>query len=311
VAGSDRYRAHELYGEHCRRARVCVAGRAAADAESRALALGCANFAGGLFGAMPSGGGTTQTAVNRKAGARTQVAALVTALVSLATLLVLAPLIGVMPQAALAAVVVAYSIDLIKPIEFGVIRRVRRIEFTWALIAFVGVVLLGTLQGILVAVIASLVSLAQQAYDPPVHVIGRKRGTDVFRPRSSDHPDDESWPGLLILRVEGRAFFLNAQRIGDRMSHFIATAHPTVVILDGRALIDIEYTALKMLVEAEENLRSHGITLWLSSLNPQVLKTVQQSPLGETLGRARMFFNLQNAVAQYERLQSNIKSIGA
>jgi MFS superfamily sulfate permease-like transporter len=133
----------------------------------------------------------------------------------------------------------------------------------------------------------------------------------VFRPRSSDHPDDESWPGLLILRVEGRAFFLNAQRIGDRMSHFIATAHPTVVILDGRALIDIEYTALKMLVEAEENLRSHGITLWLSSLNPQVLKTVQQSPLGETLGRARMFFNLQSAVAQYERLQSNIKSIGA
>jgi sulfate permease, SulP family len=275
------------------------------------LALGCANFAGGLFGAMPSGGGTTQTAVNRKAGARTQLAALVTALVSLATLLVLAPLIGLMPQAALAAVIVAYSIDLIKPIEFVVIRRVRRIEFRWAIIAFVGVVLLGTLQGILVAVIASLLALSQQTYDPPVHVIGRKRGTDAFRPRSSDHPDDESWSGLLILRVEGRAFFLNAQRIGDRMSHLISTEKPTVVILDGRALIDIEYTALKMLIEAEENLRSHGITLWLSSLNPQVLKTVQHSPLGETLGRARMFFNLQSAVAQYERLQSNIKSIGA
>ena len=271
------------------------------------LALGCANVGGGLLGAMPAGGGTTQTAVNRKAGARTQLAALVTAAVSLATLLVLAPLIGLMPQAALAAVVVAYSFDLIKPIEFAVIRRVRRIEFVWALIAFVGVVLLGTLQGILVAVIASLLSLAQQAYDPPVHVIGRKRGTDVFRPRSSDHPDDESWPGLLILRVEGRAFFLNAQRIGDRVSHLISTAHPTVVILDGRALIDIEYTALKMLIEAEENLRNHGITLWLSSLNPQVLKTVQQSPLGDTLGRARMFFNLQSAVAQYERQQSSVK----
>lgn len=271
------------------------------------LALGCANVGGGLLGAMPAGGGTTQTAVNRKAGARTQLAALVTAAVSLATLLVLAPLIGLMPQAALAAVVVAYSFDLIKPIEFAVIQRVRRIEFVWALIAFVGVVLLGTLQGILVAVIASLLSLAQQAYDPPVHVIGRKRGTDVFRPRSSDHADDESWPGLLILRVEGRAFFLNAQRIGDRMSHLISTAHPTVVILDGRALIDIEYTALKMLVEAEENLRNHGITLWLSSLNPQVLKTVQHSPLGDTLGRARMFFNLQSAVTQYERQQSSVK----
>jgi sulfate permease, SulP family len=267
-------------------------------------ALGCANLAGGLLGAMPAGGGTTQTAVNRKAGARTQLAALVTAAVSLATLLVLAPLIGLMPQAALAAVVVAYSIDLIQPGEFLVIRRVRRIEFRWAVIAFVGVVLLGTLQGIIVAVVASLFALAQQAYDPPVHVVGRKRGTDVFRPRSSEHPDDESWPGMLILRIEGRAFFLNAQRIGDRMSQLIATEQPTLVILDGRSLIDIEYTALKMLIEAEERLRTHGITLWLASLNPQVLKTVQQSPLGETLGRARMFFSLHSAVAQYEQLQS-------
>jgi MFS superfamily sulfate permease-like transporter len=256
---------------------------------------------------MPAGGGTTQTAVNRRAGARTQLAALVTAAVSLAMLLVLAPLIGLMPQAALAAVVVAYSIELIRPVEFAVIRRVRRIEFAWAVIAFVGVVLLGTLQGIIVAVMASLVALAQQTYDPPVHVIVRKRGTDAFRPRSSDHPDDESWPGLLILRVEGRAFFLNAQRIGDRMSQLISTAHPTVVILDGRALIDIEYTALKMLVEAEENLRSRGITLWLSSLNPQVLKTVQHSPLGDTLGRARMFFTLQSAVAHYEQRQAHVK----
>ena len=71
----------------------------------------------------------------------------------------------------------------------------RRTEFRWAVIAFVGVVLLGTLQGILVAVIASLLALAQQAYHPTVHVLGRKRGTDVFRPRSAEHPDDESWPG--------------------------------------------------------------------------------------------------------------------
>ena len=287
-------------------ARAFAAPEEPRPAPNRELrALGCANLAGGLLGAMPAGGGTTQTAVNRKAGARTQLAALVTAAVSLATLLVLAPLIGLMPQAALAAVVVAYSIDLIRPGEFAVIRRVRRIEFRWAVIAFIGVVVLGTLQGIIVAVIASLFALAHQAYDPPVHVIGRKRGTDVFRPRSPDHPDDESWPGLLILRIEGRAFFLNAQRIGDRMSQLIATEKPALVILDGRSLIDIEYTALKMLIEAEERLRTHGITLWLASLNPQVLKTVLQSPLGETLGRARMFFNLHSAVAHYEQLQSN------
>jgi high affinity sulfate transporter 1 len=266
------------------------------------LATGLANVAGGLFGAMPAGGGTTQTAVNRKAGARTQLAGVTTALTALATLSVLAPAIGLMPQAALAAVVVAYSVDLIKPHEFREILRVRGIEFRWAMIACVGVVLLGTLQGILVAVVASLLALAHQAYDPPVHVIGRKRGTDVFRPRSSDHPDDETWPGLLILRVEGRAFFLNAQRIGDKIWHAIAAEKPTVVVLDGSALIDLEYTALLMLVEAEAKLRHQGITLWLASLTPETLKVVQQSSLGKTLGRPRMFFNVQSAVQHYEQV---------
>jgi high affinity sulfate transporter 1 len=268
------------------------------------LAIGLANVAGGVFGAMPAGGGTTQTAVNRKAGARTQLAGLTTAVTALATLLVLAPVIGLMPQAALAAVVVAYSVDLIKPHEFRDIRRVRRIEFHWAVIACVGVVLLGTLQGILVAVVTSLLSLAHQAYDPPLRVIGRKRGTHVFRPRTSDHPDDEAWAGLLVLRIEGRAFFLNAQRIGDKIWHVIEAEKPTVVVLDGSALLDIEYTALMMLVEAEAKLRQQGITLWLASLNPGTLRVVQQSSLGTTLGRSRMFFNLQSAVLHYEQIRS-------
>jgi high affinity sulfate transporter 1 len=275
---------------------------------SELLAIGAANVAGGLFGAMPAGGGTTQTAVNRKAGARSQAAGLVTAATSLGTLLVLAPIIGLMPQAALAAVVVAYSLDLIKPAEFLEIRRVRRIEFRWALIACVGVVLLGTLQGILVAVIASLVALAQQTYSPPVYVIGRKRGTEVFRPRSADHPDDESWPGLLILRVEGRAFFLNAQQIGDKITQAIESAKPDVLLLDGSALIDIEYTALKMLTDAEAKLQQQGITLWLAALNPEALKMIQHSSLGEALGRPRMFFNLPSAVQEYERLRATAVS---
>ena len=275
------------------------------------LATGAANVAGGLFGAMPGGGGTTQTAVNRKAGAQSQLACLVTAAIAVATLLILGPVIGLMPQAALAAVVVAYSFDLIKPIEFRDILAVRRVEFRWALVAFAGVVLLGTLQGILVAVIVSLLALAQQAYHPALHVLGRKRGTDVFRPRSAEHPDDESWPGLLIVRVEGRAFFLNAQRIGDRLWALVDESKPAVLLLDGRSLIDIEYTALKMLTEAEERLRRHGVTLWIASLTPDVLKVVQQSPLGGRLGRERMFFNVQTAVQRYEQNAGTAAALGS
>jgi sulfate permease, SulP family len=263
------------------------------------FATGLANAAGAAFGAMPAGGGTSQTAVNRSAGARTPVAAIVTAALTVLTLLVLAPLIGLLPQATLAAIVIVYSIGLIQPAEFRVIRNVRRMEFRWALAALAGVVLLGTLKGILVAIIVSLGALAHQVADPPVHVIARKRGTNVFRPRSGEHPDDETFPGLLMLRIEGRIFFANAERIGQKVRPLVEEARPRVVLVDLRAVPDLEYTALKMFTEAEERERERGVELWLVGLNPAVLEVVQRSPLGERLGRERMHFNLETAVAKY------------
>lgn len=266
------------------------------------LALGLANAGGGVFGAMPGGGGTTQTAVNRRAGAHTQLAGLVTAAAAVATLLLLAPLIALMPSATLAAVVVAYSVELIQPAQFAEINRVRRVEFFWALIAFAGVIFLGTLQGILVAILASLVALAHQACNPPVYVLGRKPGTDVFRRLSAEHPDDQTWPGLLLLRTEGRMFFASAPGVELKMMEFVAAARPAVVVIDCGAVFDIEYTALKMLTEAEERLRKHGVALWLTALNPEVLAMVQRSQLGATLGSERLIFNLEMAVEKYERM---------
>ena len=279
-----------------------AAGRAFAQEGERPrpsqelVAIGAGNVIGGLFGTMPSGGGTSQTAVNVGAGARSQIAGATTALVAVACLLFLGPAIGLMPQAVLAAVVIATSIGLIQPHEFREILAVRRVEFSWALVAFAGVVLLGTLKGILVAVIASLVFLAAQAQNPPVYRLGRKRGTNVFRALSAEHPDDETFPGLVLLRVEGRVFFANAQRIADRIAPLAADAKGKVVVLDCSAILDLEYTALKMLTEAEERLRRQGTLLCLAALNPQVLRVIGAAPLGATLGRERMFFNLEQAV---------------
>ena len=263
------------------------------------FALGAANVVGGLFGAMAAGGGTSQTAVNRRSGARTQVAELVTAAVALATLLLLAPLIALIPQVALAAIVIVYSVELFKPAEFREIWNVRRAEFHWAASAVLGVLLLGTLKGIIVAVVVSLLALAYGAYNPPVYAVGRKRGTNVFRPLSMEHPNDETWPGLLILRTEGRVFFANAQRVGEQMLPLIEAAQPTIVVLDGSAVIDIEYTALKMLAEAEEKLREDGVALWLAGLNPHVLDMVRRSRLGLALGPDRLFANVEMALAAY------------
>jgi sulfate permease, SulP family len=263
------------------------------------LATGFANAGGAFFGAMPAGGGTTQTAVNRLAGARSQFAEIVTAAVGLGTILLLAPVLALMPQATLAAVVIVYSIGLVKPSEFQAILGIRRTEFTWALAALIGVVLLGTLKGILVAIVLSLIGLASQVADPPVHVLGRKPGTNVFRPRTREHPDDESYPGLLLLRLEGRVFFANAQHIGEKIGLLVNEMKPSVVAIDLSAVPDLEYTALKMLTEGERRQRERGVTLWLVGLNPGVLQMVQKSPLGSALGRERMHFSLELAVARY------------
>jgi MFS superfamily sulfate permease-like transporter len=268
------------------------------------LATGLANVGGALLGAMPAGGGTSQTAVNRLAGARTQVAALVTAGATLVTMFVLAPAVEKMPQATLAAVVLVYASGLINLAEFGAILRIRRRGFAWIIVAFAGVVLLGTLRGIAVSVIVSLLALASQVANPPVYMLGRKPGTNVFRPRSSEHPDDETFPGLLLLRLEGWVFFANAELIAEKLRPFIAQTRPSVVALDLSAVTDLEYTALRMLTEAEKRNRERGLTLWLVGLAPSVLATVLRSPLGVTLGRDRMFFNLEQAVARYRAMSS-------
>ena len=99
-------------------------------------------------------------------------------------------------------------------------------------------------------------------------------------------------------------FFANAQRVGDRMWALIEQTKPSVVVIDCSSIIDIEYTALKMLGESEDKLQREGITLWLAALNPNVLTTVLRSRIGQILGRDRMFFNVESAVERYEQLQT-------
>jgi MFS superfamily sulfate permease-like transporter len=269
------------------------------------IALVAANLAGSFFQGFPAGGGTSQTAVNSRAGAQTQAAALITVAVVAATLLFLSPLIALLPQATLAGVVVVTTTPLLNPVDFRTILEVRRTEFLWAVAASIGVVLLGTLQGILVAVVISVLMLFYQANHPLVYIVKRKPGTEVFRPQSADHPQDESIPGLVIVRTEGRMTFASAPYARERMARLVDELHPEVVILECSAIPDFEYTALQALTKAEERLRARGITLWLTALNPEALKVVLRSPLGRTLGPQRMFFNLQDAVAAYESQGKN------
>jgi anti-anti-sigma factor len=121
----------------------------------------------------------------------------------------------------------------------------------------------------------------------------------VLRPVSPEHPDDETFPGLLILRPEGRLFFANAQLVSDRVRELVAEHKPRVLILDLSRVFDIEYSALQMMIEGERRLTEQGVTVWLAGLNPDVLDYIRSSGLADHLGRDRMFANARAGIGKY------------
>jgi MFS superfamily sulfate permease-like transporter len=264
--------------------------------------VGLANAASAFAGGMPAGGGTSQTAVVSAAGARSQMAQWVNAAAVLVSLLFLSRVIGLLPQAALGALILVVAVSMIKPGHFRAIARVRRDELAWALVTLAGVILLGTLEGILIAVAISIFTLMYQANHPSVYALAYNREKDIFR-RAGEHDGDETFPGLLMLRTEGRLTFANAANAGEKMKALVEQYNPEVIVLECSAIPDIEYTALVMLTEAEQNLRERGVSLRLAALNPDLLRIVERSSLGKTLGHTRMFFNLAGALDTYRKAE--------
>ena len=205
-----------------------------------------------------------------------------------------------MPHATLAAVVIAYSIGLVSFADLNAIRRFRSMEYRWALAAALGVMVFGTLKGILAAIVFSLAGLMALANNPRIDELRRKRGTNIYRPVSPEHPEDEAIPGLLIVRPEGRIYFGNAARAGEKLHALALKAAPRVVLLDCSAIPGFEYTSLKMLNEGEKRWGAEGMQVWLAALNPEALELVRRTPLAERLGRERMFQTVEQAVAAFE-----------
>ena len=145
--------------------------------------------------------------------------------------------------------------------------------------------------------------LTLAAGEIPALTLKLKPGEDVLRPLSARHPEDETVPGLLILRPEGRLFFINVQHVAARMRELIATHQPEVVVLDMSRVLDVEYSALMVLKEGERQASAKGVTLWLAGLNPGVLENVRRSGLAARMGDSRMLFNARAAIRQYQQMR--------
>ena len=125
----------------------------------------------------------------------------------------------------------------------------------------------------------------------------------MLRPLSPEHPDDETFEGLLIVRPEGRLFFANAQDVAEQIDALVEQHKPRVLALDMSRVPDIEYSALQAMMEGEKRATERGTVVWLVGLNPGVLEVVRRAGLDQRLGHDRMLFNARAAIERYQAMQ--------
>jgi sulfate permease, SulP family len=271
------------------------------DPNQELVALGGANLAGGLFQAIPAGGGLSQTAVNDRSGARSQVSGLVTASSVALVLLFLASLFVYVPEPILGAIVLVAALGLIDVAGLRRIRRLRLDDYVFGVIAAVGVLALGALPGLLVGVVVSLVTLFWKLNHPPIFILGRKPDTDVFREKGHD-PADIVYKDLMIARVESGLYFGNSQRVTDRLSKMVddAATRPRTLLLDLSAVPQIDSTAVEVFGDLAERLQSEGTEMWLAAMTTSVLEVAKASPHWGNLKTRRLIFpTLSEGVAAH------------
>ena len=265
------------------------------DVNQESVAQGMANLGAGVFQGMPVSTSLSASSLNESAGARTPVASLVTGGLVLATLLVLAPLFSDLPKAVLGAVIIdAVVFGMIDIAELRRLRRVARFDFWIAMAAIIGVLSAGVLAGVVIGVVLSLGWLIYVATRPPMPLLGREPGTHVFRDLV-EHPADETFPGIAVLRMDGGLYFATSEALEERVRELIEDGTRGLVLdLEGVNFVDSQGAA--KVTEIRELAEADGVTLRLARLKPQVFAVLQADGIIDRIGADHIHGNVQRAV---------------
>jgi high affinity sulfate transporter 1 len=241
------------------------------DPNQELIAHGPANILSGLFGGFLVVGSLSKTSVAMSAGARTQVANLVAALLCFLTLVLLTPLFRGMPHPTLGAIVIAAMLHLSKPAYLRNLLARSRWEFFLAVIVIAGELTLGVLQGIALGVVLALLLLIYRTSHPQGAVLGQLPGTEGYRDVER-HPEALTFPGLLIWRPGGDLFFASIGHLGDGLEAALAASHPPAkhVLLDLEAVNLIDVTACDALLSIIQDLQGQGITVAFARVRDEV-----------------------------------------
>ena len=271
------------------------------DGSQEMIGIGSANIGAGLFQGFPVSTSGSRTAVAEQAGAKTQITGLVGALAIVLMLVLVPGLLRNLPQPTLAAVVIAASLSLADlP---GVLRlwQQRRAEFALSIAAFLGVVLLGVLYGIAIAVALSIANVFRRSWWPYQTELGRVEGLPGYHDLRS-YPDAELLPGLVIYRFDAPLFFANARTFRDQVRTLAAAdPQPTWIVVAAEPITDVDTTAADMLESLDEAINAKGVSLVFAELKDPVRAKIERYELTRTIDPEHFFPTLDAAISAFRR----------
>jgi high affinity sulfate transporter 1 len=269
------------------------------DADQEMIGIGTANLAAGLFQGFPVSTSGSRTAVAEQSGAKTQLTGVVGALTIVAMLLFAPGLFRNLPQPVLASVVIAASLSLA---DIAATRRLwhqRRVEFVVSMSAFLGVVLLGVLPGIAIAVVISILNVFRKMWRPYRAELGRVDGLRGYHDLEV-HPQGTTIDGLVIFRFDAPLLFANCRTFRDEVRLLAASEpRPNWILVAAEPITDVDTTAADMLEGLDEELNAQGTSLVFAELKTPVERKIERYELTRTIDPNHFFDTLDEAVRAY------------
>jgi high affinity sulfate transporter 1 len=269
------------------------------DANQEMIGIGTANIAAGFFNGFAVSSSSSRTAVAEQAGARTQLTGIVGAGLVVLLLVFFNGLLADLPNSALAAVVIAAALSLANFSVLGRMWRVRRSAVVLSVVASLGVIFLGVLEGILVAVVLSILLFFQRNWWPHGEVLGRVPGREGWHSANGGAGIEEH-PGVLVFRWEAPLFFANSGMFRQQVRRLVRERQPAWVVLQCEAITDIDVTAAEMLERLDLELNAQGVHLAFAEMRTRLRDLVYEYGLYETLDRDHFYGSIEEALADIE-----------
>jgi high affinity sulfate transporter 1 len=283
------------------------------NANAELTGFGAANISSGLMGGFPVTSSDSRTAVNLSVGGRSQIAALTAAVVLGVAILFFSDVMRILPIPALGAILISAALSVIDLSGLRGIWRISKVEFGFALIALMGAISFGVLQGVVVAIIATFVYLILTAMQTRVVLMGRIPGRPGFY-KLHRMPETRPIPGLVICFVQGSVLFFNSDHIKARLDEIIdaSLSDARWFVLDASAITQIDTTGVDMLQGIRDRLQRHNITLAFAETQSNVAAVLKRAGLSVDGGTTLVFEGVEDAyrafAAAHPDLQPGIEA---